>query len=548
MAQMDKQAYFLQVAADQGKLELCRFLLQKSSLFHRDDIINGARRRLLNFASHAPDKSSTTRLVEKFIHLLATEYGNDDGPENWAALGNFSRRHFDMDGPPLLPQNPVANAPFKERFAIAIESWGWHPNFFAASFHDDESAMLVTHANEAGKTALHWALGHYGYFTEFSRRDPGPDIDDVGITSGYANLAVGLIRKGSDVHSCWHDPTRLGMIYKSSPLISLLQFMRYWVTAELMEAVYQWGKILVEAGMSLQRYAAKENVFLRANRGGIHVTAGRQLVVAELGVLRVLRQDRLVAHVQFAFEVLLWKAMPIRVPGEWPASPSLPRPIKVLPEIPDTIIWIPEECDEREGFRWVVVGNLSITTLSYLVEPPGTTENHGKDSIDITPPPRLNNYRRSRYNDDFSVTTMEKDEEFRQRTETHAYTRRRSASAPAVESSERVGRHMFDFPGPWYGSVHKCATDMRWKLSSIRYPSLRDCLQGRCRDRTKEHPHRNYGWETWLMTHEEHIQVAKRFAERFCPQRLYTVEMTSARALERAQLAMAPARPPARSW
>ena len=218
----------------------------------------------------------------------------------------------------------------------------------------------------------------------------------------------------------------------------------------------------------------------------------------------------------------------------------------VLPEIPDTIIWTPEEHDEREGFRWVEAGNVSITTPSYLVEPPGTTENHGKDSIYVTPPLRMDEDERPLYDDDFSVITMEKDEEFRQRT--HAYTRRRSASAPVVESIERVGRHMLDFPGPWYGSVHKCAIDNRWKLSIKACPSLRDCLQGSCRDRTKEHPDRSGGWETWLMKDEKHIQIAKRFAERNCPQRLDMVEMTSAKAMERAQLAMAPARPPARSW
>jgi hypothetical protein len=530
------------VAATQGRLELCRFLLQKSPYFHQDDIINGARRRLFKYASYAPDESSAIRLAEEVVHLLATEFGNDDGLENWTALGNFRLSHF--------PQIPVANASFKERFAIAIESAGWHPSFFAASFHDDESAMLVTHANEAGKTALHWALGHYGGFTKFSRRVPGPDIDDVGITSGYANLAVGLIKKGSDVHSCWHDPTRLGVVYKSSPLISLLQGLghlrRRWVAAELMDAVYQWGKILVEAGISLQRYAAKENVFLRANRGAVNVLDGREFVVAKLGVLRVLGQDRLVVHVQPACEVMVWKAKPIQVPGEWPAYPSLPSNINGLPEIPDTIIWTPEEHDEREGFRWVEAGYVNITTHSYFVESSGTTENHGKDSIDVTPPPRLDEYRRPLYDDDFSVMTMEKDEEYRQRT--HVHTRRRSASAHAVESSERVGRHMLDFPGPWYGSVHKCAIDNRWKLSSRACASLRDCLQGLCRDRTKEHQDWSGGWETWLMTHEKHIQVARRFAERFCPQRLDMVETTSAKAMERAQLAMAPAIPPARSW
>jgi hypothetical protein len=256
----------------------------------------------------------------------------------------------------------------------------------------------------------------------------------------------------------------------------------------------------------------------------------------------VLGQDRLVVHVQSAFEVRLWEAMPIRVPGEWPASPSLPRPIKVLPEIPDTIIWTPEECDEREGFRWVVVGNVSITTPSHPVEPPGITGNHGPDSIDDTPPPE-----RSICDDDFSVITMEKDEDFRQRTP--VYTRRRSASAPAVERSERFGRHMRFLPGPWGGNVHKCAIDTRWKLSSVYHTRLRDCMQGRCRDRTFDE---QYGWSaSWeeeLLENESHAQVAKRFAQRFCPQHLHVVETTLARVTERAQLAMGPARPPGRSW
>lgn len=487
-------------------------------------------------------------MVEEVIHLLATEYGNDtdDGLENWTAQGGFYERHPDKDGPPPLPQIPVANAIFMERFTIAIESCGWHPDFFAASFRDDESAMLVTQANEAGKTALHWALAHYGYFTHFSGRTPGLETNSSGITSGYAKLAVKLIKKGSDLHSCWHRPALFGISLKASPLISFLQGLgpyRRWIAAELSGAVYQWGKILAEAGISLQKYAATENLFLRANRGAIYVLDGQEFIVAELGVLE---QDRLTIRVEPACEVRIWKAMPTRVPGEWPVSPSLPSPNNWLPEVPDTIIWVPEDHDECEGYRWVVVGNVSITTPSYLVEPPGTTENHGADSIDVTPPPRWDEYERPLYDDDFSVMTMEKDEEFRRRT--HAYTRRRSASAPAVESSKRVGRHMLYFPGPWRGSVHRCAVDKRWKLSSIACPSVRDCLQGRCRDRTKEHPDRGGTWETWLMKHEDHTQVAKHFAQRFCPQHLDMVETTLARVTERAQLAMGPARPPAASW
>lgn len=535
----------MQVVAREERLELCRFLLQACSLFHRDDIINEARRRLYAYAANRAGISRVIGLVEEVDHL-ATEYGTsaDDGLDYWIALGEFSDMYHDKDRPLLLPHISVADAPFLERFEIAIKSICWNPEFFAASFRDDESAMLATQANKAGKTALHWALEHYGCFTHFSRGVSGSEINDVVVTNGYANLAVALIRKGSDVHSCWHRPALYRTILKASPLISLLQGLgpyKRCIAAKLSDTVYRWGKMLAEAGMSLQKYVATENAFLRANRGAIRVLDGHEFIVADL---EVSGQDRLTIRVEAAFEVRVWKARPIQVPGEWPASPSSPSPVGRLEEIPETVMWVLEECDEREGFRWVVAGNVNITTPSYLAEPPGTIEYHELGSIDLSPPPRLDEYERPLYDDDFSVLMMKNDEDFRQRS----HARRRSASAPAVERRDRIGRHMLDFPEPWRGSLHKCAVDERWKLSSIACPSLRDCMQGRCRDRTKTHPDGDYTWETWLMTHEDHVEVAKRFARRLYPQHLDLVEMTSVRATERAQLAMAPARPPGKSW
>jgi len=540
-----KQADLTQVAAVEGRLELCRFLLQECSLLHRDDIINGARRRLYTYAANRAGKSRAVGLVEEVDHLLATEYGTsaDDGLDYWTALSEFYRYYPGRGGTLPLSHFPIADAPFMERFEIAIESLGWPPDFLAASFRDDELAMLATQVNKAGKTALHWALAHYGYFNHFSRIVSGWGKNDVVITNGYAKLAIALIRKGSDVHSCWHRSASSGIGVKESPLVSLIQGLgisKSWIVAEISNAVYQWGKMITEAGIPLQKYVATENAFLRTNRVSIDLPGGHELILAEL---EVSGQDRLTIRVKPAREVRVWKARPIQVPGEWPASPSSPSPVGRLPEIPDTIIWVPEECDEREGFRWVVAGNVSITTPSYLVEPPGTIEYHELGSIDLSPPPRLDEYERPLYDVDFSVVTMKNDEDFRQRS----HVRRRSASTPTMGRRDRIGIDMLYFPGPWCGVVHKCAVDNRWKLSSLRGLSLRDCMQGRCRDRTKMHPERDFTWETWLMTHEDHIEVAKRFALQFCPQYLDVVEMTSLKAAERAQLAMAPARPPARS-
>jgi len=289
-----KQADFMQVAAERGRLELCRFLVQACSLFHRDDIINGARGKLYAYAGMV-NKSRAIGLVEELHYLLATEYGTsaDDGLDYWTDLGEFYGSHRDMDRPRRISQNLMADVPFMERFEIAVDSLDWHPEFFAASFRDHESAMLAAQANKEGKTALHWALEHYGFF----RWSSGSGTNDVVVANGYANLAVALIRKGSDVHACWHIGTRLNR----SPLISLLQRMGLrWIAAELSDAVYQWGKTIAEAGMSLQKYVATENAFLRTNRCAIRVNNGHEFIVAEL---EVSSQDRLTLRVVPACEV-----------------------------------------------------------------------------------------------------------------------------------------------------------------------------------------------------------------------------------------------------
>jgi hypothetical protein len=92
---------------------------------------------------------------------------------------------------------------------------------------------------------------------------------------------------------------------------------------------------------------------------------------------------------------------------------------------------------------------------------------------------------------------------------------------------------------------------MRWKKNPTHYrPNLIDCLQGRCREQTElsdESDLLNI-WEMQLLLDERRVQVAKRFAQRFCPEKwLDTVDQTTARAMERARLVVGPVRPPARS-
>jgi hypothetical protein len=530
----------LQLAADSGNIKLCRFLLQESSLFRRDEIINRALRRLFGYAVARLEFDHGKRFVEDVMHFT-TEHVmvvNVD-METFKALVELHQSKSMEWESSLVAQIPVHDIPFADRFTIAIESEDWPPDFFAATFRDDELIMLATQANGAGKTALHWVLSRYGNYVRF-------DVDDLDVAIKYANIAIELMRKGSDIHARWNR-SDWGTISKDSPLLSFLQGSRQsypWTAASLSKATQRWGQMLVEAGMSLPDYAATENVFLRANHDPLHTLDGRDFVVAEL---EVAVQNRLTMRVEHNFEVPIWKAKPTHVPGEWPASFSFPGPISWLPEVPNTIIWTPEGQDEREGFRWVSAGNVCIKTHSFLIEPAETTENYGPDSI-VEAILEYDEFGRANQHHDLSVVIMENDEGFWQKPRT--YTRPRSASDPVKENIRQVGKDMNHLPGPWCGAPHKCASDMRWKMSRISGPSLRDCMHGtcRCRGPLEKGVYWYSTWEANLLLDERHVRIAKRFAQRFCPQYLHVVERTSARVAERAQLAMGPTRRPEKSW
>jgi hypothetical protein len=524
----DQSTYSLQVAADNGKLELCRFLLQESSLFHRDETINYARKKLLSLASYKRDRWRAVQMVKEVIELFATVSGTDADidRENFEALGEFYGTFLVTPaGFPLITL-PVASIPFAERFAIATKARGWHPDIFATTFRGEEWAMFVTHASESGKTALHWAAEHYGW------------------SRIYANLVIELIGQGSDVHACWNGPPWDKSMCKVSPFLAFLQRTSHgfgWDAASLADAVLRWGWIIVGAGQSLQKFAAMENDLIQANREAY----GRFLhgdIFLPVG-LEVLGEDRLAMRVEKICDVCVWKAIPRHVPGAWPASATSPNPTIWIPELPDTIIWYPEDKDEREGFRWIYANAVNIKVDSYLVEPPGKS-----DLIKVGASRGHDKYHQ-KTEDDHDLSLITTINALRSKHRAQKYTRRRSASAPAVIHEPRV-KHMAGFPDPWNGTIHQCALDMRWRVSDPGlFPRLRDCMQSRCREWTGLlNGERLSSWEADLLWNKSHNQVARRFAQRFLPQHLNIVETTSARATERAQLAMGPARPPARSW
>jgi hypothetical protein len=469
-------------------------------------------------------------MVMKVIELLATVSGTDADidRENFEALGRFGGGFLAtlMEYSPLMMLR-LANIRFAKRFALATMASGWHPDFFATAFRGEEWAMFVTHASESGKTALHWAAEQYAG------------------SRSYESLVIKLIRQGSDVHACWTGFPRDESMCKATPFLVFLQHTTHgggWDVAGLADAVSRWGQILVGAGQSLKKFAATENRLIQANREAY----GRVLnghMVAPVGLV-VLGENSLALHVEHIFDVFVWKATPRHVPGAWPASAPPHDPSIWMPDLPNTIIWYPEDKDEREGFRWVIAHTVNVQVCSYLVKP-----QKNSDLIEVGTSRGLDE-RHQKTGDDHDLTLITMTNAIRSKHRAQTYTRRRSASAPAVAREPRVGRYRSGFPEPWNGTIHQCALDMHWRMSDSDTPSMRNCMQIRCREWTGSSKGGEWfsSWEAQLLGDERHVQVARRFARRFCPQYLEMVEMTSARSTERAQLAMGPVRPPAISW
>jgi hypothetical protein len=349
-------------------------------------VIYRARRRLFTYAAESIADRRAFRFLEDVVDLLAMEGGVDADVElEWfAALRTFYRWSCIERTSSTPTRLPVANIPFAERFAIAMESgFPLRPDLFFAAFRFDDWTTVAKEADEAGKTALHWAIANYGG----CQRHHEPNRYTPDVISSYANLVIELIRNGADVYACWDDSSRLSATAKTGPLLALLDALGKdgdWHAAIISDAVYRWGQMLVESGKSLTNYVVTENEFLRANRHGITFSYGRYEIFV-VG-LEILADNRLTVRVEHTFEVSVWRARPTRMPGAWPSPLRLEDQIMLSPELPSIIIWRPDDADEQEGFRWVSAEAVKTGMHSYLVEPLDTTESHALDFISLRDP------------------------------------------------------------------------------------------------------------------------------------------------------------------
>jgi hypothetical protein len=97
-------------------------------------------------------------------------------------------------------------------------------------------------------------------------------------------------------------------------------------------------------------------------------------------------------------------------------------------------------------------------------------------------------------------------------------------------------------PSGWKFTLHKCPLDLRWHTRQVYIDFLdfrRACMQGRCHElRYLDEENDASSFEGWFVRNEHHVHVAKRYAQRFCPEQMHEVEVTLERVTDRARLAM----------
>jgi hypothetical protein len=544
------------MAARNGHLELCRFLLRETSLSADNLVLSSALKEVQEHAWSVSRKIDDA-LLEAFYSLLVSEHNMEidllDPPTSLDDVHQLTHTETSFGVVLASQPTPFADLSLAQKFSATIKAVGWPADAFSTMLHSHDPTEVVTRTTEEGKTALHWAAAHLGEWPRL--------VEDIYASpyfsrrfQSYAKLASDLIRMGANVHALWHDKMAWSSGTRSlrrfDPFLSLfkgvdLKSKYYWDRSSMAQAVSIWGQVLLEGGVDLHEYIVAENGFLESIEWSDMDIPSSGVYDGRLAPAKLfLSSDSTLAlTIREIPCVTIWKAQATHVPGAWPASPLLA----------DTIIWSPRVMDECYGFDWVASDTVNVNTSSYTkagnneIDGPGMSSDSDELVYDSIIDSEREHSREPRTQDDHGLVARVLYQETRYR-----HSGRRSSSAPPLQDRRaRLKAEWTDITvaGPlgWVFTLHKCPLDSRWHKRSGYFNFFnyrRNCLQGRCHELQYSGEENDAATiEGWLLRNEEHVHVVKRYAQKFCPELMHIVEATLERVTDRARLAMGPKRP-----
>jgi hypothetical protein len=549
------------MAARNGHLELCRFLLRETSLSADNLVLSSALKEVQEHAWSVSRKIDDA-LLEAFYSLLVSEHNMEidllDPPTSLDDVHQLTHTETSFGVVLASQPTPFADLSLAQKFSATIKAVGWPADAFSTMLHSHDPTEVVTRTTEEGMTALHWAAAHLGEWPRL--------VEDIYASpyflrrvGGYAKLASDLVRMGADIHAlrhekmAWPDGTR--SLRKYDPFLSLfrgvdLKSKYYWSRSSMAQAVRIWGQVLVEGGVDLHEYIVTENEFLTSTEwANMNIlSSGMYDGCRASAKLFITGDSTLAVTVREIPSVTVWKAQATRVhvPGAWPASPLLV----------DTIIWMPGAMDECHGFDWAASYTVNVTNLGLdQIEAPGMSSGSDELPYDSIIDAARGPWEATVSQDDHGPVAIILGRETRSRQRVSGrHSGRRAPSAPPLQDRRPISgadwtNKAVCTPSGWRFTLHKCPSDSRWhqRVAGIDLSYFRrDCMQGRCHEvRDPFGKDDAATFERWLLRNEEHVHVAKRYAQKFCPEQMHVVEETLVRATDRARLAMGPKRPEA---
>lgn len=534
-----------QVAAECGRLELCEFLLQEFPVFRSDALMHDALKgvldrnvnRVVKFGRIRRDRRDYDDTPDASYELFLRKYGFSadlqDSTDTILALPKripkryqFEKRE-DVAHSMLLTdmalQNimasqlvPFAKRPLPQRLDTALSAKGWPARSFVKLVNTESTTELAHCTDSQGKTALHWAAEHFGYWMSKSDHRVLRALQDhyERRPKEYSELIAMLITHGADVHA-------LNSRYET-PFARMIQGPHpgiwNWEPEDLCAAIARWGLILQEVCISLPCFADMENRLQSENAACSLMISGMKNVWTYK--LVVLDGPTLAIEVGGSLQCSLWKYCP--PPGVWTTTSTYQI---------DRIMWDPK-FEEDDWYLWQQCDTPEIHLAPKLLLPPKTPCHFAESVIQS-----WEEYFYGTQDDHGFVAMTERRCIKRARTQLF---RRRSSSLPPpatmlngahfLSSRTKVNWNYIH----WVSPPHRCPLNLTWMPTRVDLLS-RTCMRGLCGEENSSLVHGDH-WEAQLLRDENNIEIARRFTKRFRPEWIEILAQNHARARQRAEI------------